>query len=65
MVNESKSYNTHLYNYAITDLNGRVVSKGILSQGVGSISVSTLNPGMYFLQYINDRDLFTEKFMKQ
>jgi hypothetical protein len=54
-----------LYNYAITDLNGRVVSKGILSQGVGSISVSTLNPGMYFLQYINDRDLFTEKFMKQ
>jgi hypothetical protein len=54
-----------MYNYSITDLNGRVVLKGNLPQGISSISTSTLNSGMFIIQYLDDKDQFTEKFMKQ
>jgi hypothetical protein len=54
-----------LYNYSIADINGRLVAKGKLSQGVSSISTSSLNSGMFIIQYMGDKGQFTEKFMKQ
>jgi hypothetical protein len=53
------------YNYAIYDLNGRVVSKGQLVQGINNISSSTLTSGMYIMQYYNNSQQLTEKFIKQ
>lgn len=54
-----------LYNYSIIDLNGRLVSKGSLSQGINTISTSTMNSGMFIIQYLNDNSRFTEKFIRQ
>jgi len=54
-----------LYNYSIIDLNGRLVSKGSLSQGINTISTSTMNSGMFIIQYLNDNSRFAEKFIRQ
>jgi hypothetical protein len=42
-----------------------LVSKGSLSQGINTISTSTMNSGMFIIQYLNDNSRFTEKFIRQ
>jgi hypothetical protein len=53
------------YTYAILDFNGRTVAKGQLVQGVNTISTGFLTNGMYLLQFTNNQEQYTEKFMKQ
>lgn len=51
--------------YTILDMSGRQVGKGRLTQGLNSVSVSQLTGGMFILQYTNQQEQYTEKFMKR
>ena len=53
------------FGYSILDMNGRVVSKGNLVQGMNNVNVSAVANGMYIIQYTNGGEQFSEKFMKQ
>jgi hypothetical protein len=53
------------FNYAVFDLNGNILYKGILSNGTNTISVLSMINGTYFIRF-SDGDLqSTEKFVKQ
>jgi hypothetical protein len=51
--------------YLVADLNGRVVKKGELAQGITVISSVDLPSGMYVIRYINGQEQSAEKFIKQ
>lgn len=51
--------------YTIVDLNGRSVAKGQLSQGLNTIATGFMTNGLYIIQYTNNKEQYTEKFMKQ
>ncbi len=53
------------FSYAIVDLHGRTLAKGPLSQGLNTISTGFLTNGMYLIQFTNNQEQYTEKFMKQ
>ncbi len=53
------------FNYSISDYNGRVVSKGIVAQGSGTIKTGHLSNGIYIIQFKNGGEQYTEKFTKQ
>lgn len=51
--------------YLITDLSGRIVSKGQLTQGQNLLSTGSLTSGLYLVRFANNQEQYTEKFMKQ
>jgi hypothetical protein len=51
--------------YIIVDLSGRTVAKGQLTEGVNTITTGFLTNGMYILQFSNQQEQYTEKFMKR
>ena len=53
------------YTYAIHDLAGRTVAKGILTQGVNTIHPVLPASGIYIIQYQNNTELHTEKFTRR
>ncbi len=53
------------FSYSIHDLTGRMLSKGNLIAGTNSIFTGGLTSGLYIIQYNNNSEDFTEKFMKQ
>lgn len=53
------------YTFAVVDMNGRMVKKGTLSQGMNNITVSNLTAGMYIIQYLGEGRQSAERFMKQ
>jgi hypothetical protein len=53
------------FTYTVIDYSGRTVVKGNLIQGSNTISISSLNNGMYIIQYSNGQEQYVEKFMKQ
>lgn len=54
-----------VYDYQLTDFNGRLIASGKTSQGMNRIPVHHLKNGLYMIQFSNGGKLFTEKFMKQ
>jgi hypothetical protein len=54
-----------LYAYAVVDLQGRQVAKGQLIQGLNTLTTAFLPDGLYILQYSNNQEQYTEKFMKK
>lgn len=53
------------YAYSIVDLNGRTVAKGQLAQGLSTINTGSLTGGLYIIQFTNQQEQYTEKFMKK
>lgn len=49
--------------YQLLDLNGRVISRGQLPQGIHTLPAQNLAPGLYLLQYIQDRQQWTDKLI--
>lgn len=53
------------YNYVITDFSGRLIQKGVTTQGTSIISIGSLNRGSYIIQFTNGQESLIEKFVKQ
>lgn len=53
------------YAYAVLDAMGRVIAKGNLIQGVNDLPVKFSTNSIYFIQFQNNGEVFTERFMKQ
>jgi len=53
------------YSYQITDLNGRSISKGVVNSGANSIAIPGIASAMYFINFTNGKEQWTEKFIKQ
>jgi len=49
----------------ILDLNGRFITQNKLSNTFTSINLNELNSGTYFLNFINNTGVYTEKFTKK
>ncbi len=52
------------YNYSIFDLNGKVTGRGQLTAGMNSISASGFSGGMYLIQFSDNTNLWTDKFVR-
>ena len=53
------------YAYAVLDMTGRTIARGNLKQGVNDLSLNLSAAGIYFVQFQNNGEVFTERFMKQ
>jgi hypothetical protein len=53
------------FNYMITDLGGRLITKGRLVQGSNNISSDLLHAGVYLIKFSNNQQEFSEKLMKE
>lgn len=53
------------YSYTIYDLNGKIFSKGQLTNGVNNISATGISGGMYMIRFANGADQWTDKFVRQ
>jgi hypothetical protein len=51
--------------YAIFDMNGKMLKKGKLSNGMNTISTGGMINGMYLLRFSDGYDQWTEKLVKQ
>jgi hypothetical protein len=53
--------------YSITDMNGRVVLRGVISRNavMSTINTTSLSYGLYTLSYYNNEERFVQAFMKQ
>lgn len=56
---------TEIFTYSLMDLNGRILSKGKLLQGLNYINTSMLGNGMYLIQFSNEQEQIVERFVKQ
>ncbi len=53
------------YNYSVYDVSGKVAAKGQLVSGMNSIPASTITGGMYFIRFADNRNQWTDKFVRQ
>ena len=53
------------FDYTILDLNGKLLKKGQLSNGMNIISASSMINGMYLIRFFDKDDQWTEKFVKE
>lgn len=53
------------YNYLLTDMNGRAVAKGQLTNGTNTINASGLINGMYVIRFSDDYQQWTDKLIRQ
>lgn len=53
------------YNYAVVNLKGQIVAKGLMNSGISTIPVAQLQAGMYILQIADNSTIVTQKFIKQ
>ena len=51
--------------YAITDMNGRQVSKGQVAQGASTINTGSLTGGLYMIHFSNGSHQYVEKFTRR
>jgi hypothetical protein len=54
-----------VFDYFICDMNGRILTKGKLSNGVNAISAAGMINGMYLIRFSDGNDQWTEKLVKQ
>jgi len=54
-----------LFDYALLDLAGKVLSKGKVEDGMNSISTNGIIPGMYLIRFADGNQQYTEKLVKQ
>lgn len=53
------------YNYSIFEMSGRLVTRGMLTNGRNNLSIGTLNKGLYIIRFSNGPAQWTEKFLRQ
>ena len=53
------------YSYIIADYNGRMVAKGMISQGASTVRINDMSSGIYFIHFTNGRTQNTERFLKE
>jgi hypothetical protein len=57
--------NSHIeYNYSITYINGRVITKGKVREGTSTIQTGNISKGTYLITFFNDSEYYSEKFVK-
>jgi len=54
---------TGKYSMLLYDVNGRVVKNEQISKVHSQIDVSDVNPGLYFLQLVNEHSNYTSKLI--
>ncbi|MDB5197102.1 MAG: hypothetical protein JWP88_1473 [Flaviaesturariibacter sp.] len=53
------------YNYSVTDLSGRQLKQGQITEGASTITFNTLVKGTFLIRFSNESEQFVEKFVKQ
>ena len=53
------------YNYVIYDLNGKMINKGRLTNGINTIQTPEISSGVYVIHFMNEQQNFTDKFIRQ
>ena len=53
------------YQYDVTDLNGKTVSKGQLISGVNSINLPGIMPGIYMIRFSGNNQQWIDKLLSQ
>ena len=53
------------FNYALMDLNGRVLRKGNLVNGINTIDAGNLINGMYIIKFADNEQQWTDKIVRQ
>ncbi|MBL7742221.1 MAG: zinc-dependent metalloprotease [Chitinophagaceae bacterium] len=54
-----------IYDFLILDMNGRIVSKGKLRNGINTLDAGKMISGMYMIRFTADRQQWTDKFVRQ
>jgi hypothetical protein len=54
-----------IFDYLLFDLNGRVLNKGKLANGMNTINMGAVASGMYLIRFTDGDQQWTEKFVKQ
>ena len=66
LVNNEITINADLnYQYRISDMNGAAISTGIGLKGTNRVHVANLSSGMYIIQFFNNIQNQTERFIRQ
>ena len=53
------------FDYALYDLNGKILLRGQLSTGMNSLPAGNLNSGMYMIRFSKGAAQWTEKLIRQ
>jgi hypothetical protein len=53
------------YYYQIIDQSGRMLSKGSVEQGYSSLSLGSINNGIYIIRFTDGEQQWSEKFIKR
>jgi hypothetical protein len=56
---------TARYQYMITDVSGRTMASGQISEGTNTVFTGHLAGGIYMIRFSNGSDSFVEKFTRQ
>ena len=54
-----------LFQYSIHDMNGRIVNRGTITNGVNKIAPAGLVTGIYIIRFAKDDEQWIEKFIRQ
>ena len=54
-----------IFDYSLVDLNGKVLTKGKLSDGMNTIGTNGMINGIYFIRFTDGNQQWTEKLVKQ
>jgi hypothetical protein len=54
-----------LFNYSVYDATGRMMITGQLKTGNNEVNISNLNRGVYLIQFSNNNEQTTERFIKE
>jgi hypothetical protein len=54
-----------IFDYLLFDLNGRVLNKGKLANGMNTINMGMMASGIYLIRFTDGDQQWTEKFVKQ
>jgi hypothetical protein len=53
------------YAFHVLDLSGKAIAKGQITNGINSVNTTIIAAGMYFINFTNGKEQWTEKFVKQ
>lgn len=53
------------YHYTLTDVAGRICWTGHIEESTTAIDISSLSPGMYFIQFSSEKRSYSGKFIKE
>ena len=53
------------YNYAIYDFNGKIIRKGLLTNGLNTIDGANITKGMYLIRFTSDAGQWIDKLIHQ